>query len=110
MDWDNSPRTLNTELFKEGCGDDSMARGESVWVKKSTSDDGDEDDGKSSTKDLRGITDDSASSHGAKVGNHLCYGDRVGAKVVLVLEHSWVQILGSMGLENVSSRHLLGFS
>ena len=100
MDWDYAPSALDAELFEEGGCDDGMAGGVGVWVEECSTDNGDENDGETTTKDLRAVADHRTSRHGPEVGNYLSDSDGVGAEVVLVLQHGGVEILRSVRLEN----------
>lgn len=63
MDGNDAPCTLDAELLKE-CGCDDRAGGSvGVRVEESASDDGDEDDGETTAKYLRTITDYCTASH-----------------------------------------------
>lgn len=105
MDWDYAPCSLDAELLEECGSDDGVAAGEGIWVEQSTADDTDEDDGETTAEDLRAVSDYRSSSHGAEVGNDLCYGHCVGAEIELVLEHNGIEILRAVGLFVVSEDH-----
>lgn len=97
MDWDDAPCTLDAELFEERGCHDGVRGGEGVGVKESATDHADEDDGETTTENLRTVSDHGSTGHSAEVGDHLCYSHGVGTEVVLVLQHGWVEILGTMG-------------
>lgn len=103
VNWNNTPGTLDAELLEEGGGDDGLAGGEGVWVEESTTNDGDNDDTEATTESLRKVTDSSTTGHGTEVCNDLSDGDGVGREVVLVGEHGWVEILGTVTHEVESS-------
>jgi hypothetical protein len=105
MDWDDTPSTLDAELFEE-CGCDDGVRGsEGVGVKESTTDYANEDDGETTTENLRAVSDHGSTGHGAEICDNLCYGDGIGTEIVLVRQHGWVDILGTVGLKDISGVH-----
>lgn len=102
MNWNNTPCALHTELLEERGGDDGVRGGVGIWVQESRADDADEDDGEATPKDLRAVAYCDAAGHGAQVSDNLGYGNGVGGEVVLVGQHGWVEILGSVGLSTLA--------
>jgi hypothetical protein len=98
VDWNYAPSSLDAKLLEEGGGDYSFRGGKSIWEEKSATDYADYDDREATTKDLRAIANDCATRHGPEVGYDLSYGYSIGAEVVLILQHGWIQILGSVRL------------
>ena len=96
MDGDDAPCALHAELFKEGRGHDGFIADKGVGIQQSSADDADEDDGKASAEDLAAEADDRTSRHGTQICDHLGDGDGIGGKVVLVLNHEWVDVLTAM--------------
>ena len=52
MNWDDTPSTLNTELFEECSSDDGVGGGESVRVEKGSAEDSNADDADTSSNAL----------------------------------------------------------
>lgn len=98
MDWNDTPCSLDAELLEEGSCDDGLRRSKSVWVEKSTTNDTNEDNGEATTEDLGAVPNGSTTQHGSEISHDLCDCDCVGREVELVGQHSWVEILRSVGL------------
>ena len=97
----NSPCTLNAKLLEIGRRDKTLVAGKGIRIEEGATDDGDDDDTQSSTKDLRTIPHDGATRHRTQIGNHLSDRDRVGREVVLIREHGWVEVLRPMRLQQL---------
>ena len=65
VDGDDAPCALDAELFEEGCGHDSFAAYEGIWVDQCAADDGDEYDAEAAAEDLGGVADYGAACHSA---------------------------------------------
>lgn len=87
MDGDDAPGALHAELLEEGGRDDGLATGEGVWVQKRATEDGDDDDGEPTAKDLRRVADECTASNGTQIGDYLSDGDGIRREVVLVPQH-----------------------
>ena len=84
MDGDYAPGALDAELFEESCCYYCVGGCICIWIEQGATNDTDEDDGESTTEDLRAVTDYGTACHGAEVGYDLCYGYGVGGEFVLV--------------------------
>lgn len=122
MNGDYTPGSLDAKLLKEGGCNNTMVGHERVRIKEGTANNTHHHDTKTAAKYLRGKPDNSTTKHGAKIGNdsvdvsaskyylYVGYeqekfpdendvlGDRnfVCAKVILVLQHGRIEILGAM--------------
>ena len=84
MDWDDSPGTLNAELFEKCGSHDAAVAHEGVWIQKSTPENTDDDDAEAAAEYLAEVTDGGAAGQGSEIGNHLGDGDSVVGKVILI--------------------------
>lgn len=98
MDGDDTPGTLNEELFCEGGAHDTVISDEAVRIKEGTSADAGDNDGETTTEHLGEIANEGTTKHSAEVSDDLGHGDFVVAEFELVLQHGRVEILGSVGL------------
>lgn len=87
---------LDHSLLKESWRNDTLTANETIRVDQCTTDNASKDYAEAASEHLRKISNDSASCHGAQVGNNLCYSDSVSRETILIGQHRWVQILASV--------------
>ena len=99
MNWDDTPGTLDAELFKESGCDHSVRGSVGVWIEKGAAEDTHADDAEPTAKDLATVPDRCAPGDSAQVCHDLGHCYRIGRKQILILQHGRIQVLTTMGHE-----------
>ena len=78
MNGNDTPCSLDAELFEEGSGHDLLAADKGIRVDEGAAEDGNDNNAEPTAEDLGAVTDNSAAGHGTEVGDDLGHSYGVG--------------------------------